>query len=149
MYLKGEEVAADAEKAQAYLKRAVDGGRLEAATKLGKALIRGQGVLKDKIGGAKLLETAAATDPWAQLMLGNMLLSGELPRDVPRAVTLLERAAKSNNVYALEKLGKMYLKGEGVAADPKKAQAYLKRAAILRKGPKERIPAEFQWRRGS
>jgi TPR repeat protein len=132
MYLKGEEVAADPEKARSYLERAIMAGRTEIRFKLGRALIRGQGVAKDMVEGAKLLEAAARTDPWAQLALGGMLLSGELPRDVPRAVTLLEAAAASDNPYALEKLGKMYLKGEEVAADPEKARSYLERAAAAK-----------------
>jgi TPR repeat protein len=32
----------------------------------------------------------------------------------------------------LEKLGKMYLKGEEVAADPEKARSYLERAAAAK-----------------
>jgi TPR repeat protein len=82
------------------LERAVKGGSAGARIKLGKA----------------------------QLALGSMLLSGELPRDVPRALQLLEASAASGNPYALEKLGEMYLKGEDVAADPEKARGYLERA---------------------
>jgi hypothetical protein len=134
MYLKGEEVAADAEKAREYLERAILAGHTWIRFELGRALIKGQGVARDAAAGAKLLEAAAETEPWAQVTLGSMLLSGELPRDVPRAVTLLERAAASNDPTALEKLGEMYLKGEEVAADAEKAQAYLKRASTARRG---------------
>jgi TPR repeat protein len=65
-------------------------------------------------------------------MLGSMLLSGELPRDVPRALGLLEASAKSENAQALDRLGEMYLRGEEVAADAEKAREYLKRAAAAR-----------------
>jgi TPR repeat protein len=133
LYLKGEDVAAHPVKARGYLERAIRGGHIRAQILLGVALIKGSGVPKDITEGERLLRTAAAKDPWAQLALGSMLLSGELPRDVPRALTLLEASAESGNRYALEKLGEMYLEGKDVVADLEKGRIYLKRAAAMKR----------------
>jgi TPR repeat protein len=133
VYLRGDGVLADAVKAQAYLERAVEKGSTGAQVQLGEALWKGDQLRKDKSRGLELIESAARTDPWGQLVLGSMLISGELPRDVPRAVALLEASANSGNLYALEKLGEIYQRGDGVPANPAKAQTYLKRADAARR----------------
>jgi TPR repeat protein len=129
VYLKGDGVPADTTKARTYLERAVEKGSVEAQIILGQALWKGDQLPVDKARGLRLLENAAMKDQWAQEVLGNMLLSGELPRDVPRALALLESSAKSGNPYALKTLGEIYLTGHGVPANPAKAQRYLERAA--------------------
>ncbi len=131
IYLNGDGVAADSKLAREYLERAMAAGSIGAQVKLGEALIRGKGLPKDPAEGLKLIETAALTNQWGQLSLGNMLLSGELPRDVSRALKLLHSAADSGNAYALERLAHVYLAGEGVPADPKRGQEYRERASAL------------------
>jgi hypothetical protein len=132
IYLEGTLVAADAQKAREYLERAMAAGNLGAQAKLGEALITGRGQPKDQMTGVKLLEAAAATNSWAQYLLGNLLVSGDLPRDVGRAVSLLEAAAKTENPYALDRLGTLYLTGDGVTADAQKAREYLERAKTMK-----------------
>jgi TPR repeat protein len=129
IYLKGDGVPVDAAKAQTYLEKAVEKGSTGAHLKLGRALWKGDQLSKDRVRGLQLIEKAALTNHWAQEVLGSMLLSGELPRDVPRAVALLESAANNGNPYALKTLGQIYLNGDGVPADAAKAQAYFARAA--------------------
>jgi TPR repeat protein len=128
IYLTGDGVPANPAKGQTYLERAVEKGNIGAQVKLGQALWKGDRLPIDREKGLQLIESAARTDPWGQLALGRMLLSGELPRDVPRALALLEASAEKNNPYALEELGVAYLRGDGVQADPDKARAYLEQA---------------------
>jgi TPR repeat protein len=128
IYLKGDGVPTDPAKAQAYLEKAIENGSTAAHLILGRALWKGDRLPKDRGRGLRLIENAAKTSHWAQEVLGNMLLSGELPRDVPRAVALLESAAKSGNRYALNKLGEIYLKGDGVPVDSTRARAFLEGA---------------------
>lgn len=100
--------------------------------KLGTALIKGDGVVKNLPQGLQLLETAAQKDISAKVTLGNMFLTGgDVPKDVERGIKLLTEAADSDNASALYILGSALLGGPGITADPAKAHQYLDRATAL------------------
>lgn len=96
-------------------------------------------VLLSRTGGGgelwsslKELQAAAAKgNPRAEAALGEILLRGDgLPRDDVRAVTLLEKAARTGHSGAAFRLGMLLTHGEnGVARDPARAMAYFKAAA--------------------
>lgn len=67
----------------------------------------------------------------AQAQLGEMLLHGsdQVKQDGPRALTLLEQAARAGEASAAFRLGMLLETGEGVAEDRGRAVAYLKAAA--------------------
>ena len=54
---------------------------------------------------------------------------GGMPRDMALACHYLERAEAVGHLPAAKKLGDIYLAGDGVARDPKKAAKYYRRAA--------------------
>jgi TPR repeat protein len=132
VYLNGEGIVADPETGRAYLEQAIEAGNVGAQIKLGEALIKGQKLPKNATVGVKLLEDAATRNSLAKLVLANLLLSGELPRDTKRGLDLLHAAAESGNHYALERLGQVYLNGEGIVADPETGRAYLEQAIKAR-----------------
>src|SRR4029079_11500688 len=63
------------------------------------------------------------------LAMGSVLLPDRSSQGNHRALARLEASAGKDNPYALEKLGEIYLKGDGIPADVEKARAYLERAA--------------------
>jgi TPR repeat protein len=132
LYLDGIAAPADPVKARSYLDKGVALGDLAAQTKLGTALVKGQGLPQDKAAGAALLQTASAKYEWAKITLGNMLLAGiDLPKDVPQGINLLEGAATLKNTTAMSNLATLYLNGIVVPADPIKARSYLDNARNL------------------
>jgi TPR repeat protein len=96
-------------------------------------------VLMSRTGGggaawADLKELQAAVakgNPKAEAQLGEMLLRGDgVPRDEARAVTLLEKSARSGQSTAAFRIGMLLSQGEsGVARDPTRALAYFRGAA--------------------
>jgi len=78
------------------------------------------------------LEAAAAKGvPRALAHLGDLLVRGDgVPKDEPRGLALLERAARQGQGGAAFRLGMLLAHGEGGAAkDPARALAYFKAAA--------------------
>jgi TPR repeat protein len=131
-HLVGEGVPLNPNKGRDYLEQAIARGNNDARIKLGEALIRGRGVQRNVAAGLHLLEAAASIDEWGKLSLAKLLLSGDLPKDVARALTLLNSAAALDNFYALEILSDMYYAGEGVPKDLEKVKIYGERAGVLR-----------------
>ncbi len=80
---------------------------------------------------AELEGAAAKGVPRALAHLGDLLVRGDgVPKDEPRGLALLERAARQGQGGAAFRLGMLLAHGEGGAAkDPARALAYFKAAA--------------------
>lgn len=79
----------------------------------------------------ELQDAAAKGNPKAEAALGEILLRGEgIAKDEPRAIALLEKAARAGNSAAAFRLGMLLASGEsGVAKNPERALAYFRAAA--------------------
>ncbi len=94
-------------------------------------------ILLSRTGGgawanAKELEASAKNgNPKACAQLGEALLRGDqdFPQDVPRALTLLEQAARAGQASAAFRLGMLLDHGDNVALDHARALAYFRAAA--------------------
>jgi TPR repeat protein len=115
------------------LQRALAAGSPEAAHQLGLVYAQGLGgVVRDDARAAQLFEKAAAAGHYrAALNLGVLYFRGQgVPHDLVRARGWLEKAATSNDPYALYALGRALEEGEGAAvADPARAADLYRRAA--------------------
>ncbi len=132
LYLTGTGVAADPARARQLLLRAIELGDNGARKKLGEALIKGQGLPRDATAGLMILSGAAKNDVWAKVSLAGFVLAGtDVPKNAPLALDLYQQAAAAGNASANSILGSLYLNGNGVAADPTQARAFLLRAIEL------------------
>lgn len=115
------------------LQRALAAGSPEAAHQLGLVYAQGRaGVARDGARAAELFEKAAAAGHYrAALNLGVLYFRGQgVPHDLVRARGWLEKAATSNDPYALYALGRALEEGQGTAvADPVRAADLYRRAA--------------------
>ena len=82
---------------------------------------------------AQLLEDAARGDREACYTLAHLLLHGRggMERDLPAAVSLLEKAAGAGHRDAAFDLAMLYLKGDMRAKDPEKTIYWLQQAARM------------------
>lgn len=130
IYAQGLAVRRDPVEAARWYRLAAEQGNREAAFAYGMALLKGEGVPKDRDAAKAMLEQAAAGDhPGALYNLGVMAVEGQ---DFTRAAGSFQRAADAGDVDALEALSALYRQGRGVAKDPAKALDYMKRAADQR-----------------
>ena len=106
MYLKGDKVPQDKDKAEHYLKMASDAGNEYAQYLLAKLYLTEKKDIPDAIS---LLESAAEKNSWASYQLGRLYLFGteEVKRDVPQAIQLLTKSAENGNEYAQQLLDNM------------------------------------------
>lgn len=115
------------------LKAAHAAGSPEAAHQLGIVYAQGlAGVTRDEPHAAKLFEQAATAGVYrAQINLGVLYMRGQgVPRDLVQARSWLEKAATSNDPYALYALGRAMETSDGAAtADPARATDLYRRAA--------------------
>lgn len=118
--------AADKAKAFALLKQSHEAGDDMALMPYANALRLGAGTDKQPAAARALLEKAPANDSNAKMALADMLLAGEGgPRDVKRALAMLD---EKNLQYFSERarlLADTYLKGELIGRDPRRAMAAL------------------------
>ena len=135
--IKGEGLRADPKRGVALLEKQIDDGRSvgDAALELGTLYLKGtKGIRPDgRKARAYLEQAAAAGKSDAVVTLARALMRGDgVPVDVAAGVDLLDQqiaAGKNIGAIAFE-LGSHYLKGgDGFAADPVQAKAYLERAA--------------------
>jgi TPR repeat protein len=123
MYLKGQGIGADRDKASEWLQQAADGGSESAANKLSRMEASAREF-------AHWLRKAEAGDKEAQYETGMMYMSGKgVAADMQAAVRWLEQASGQGDIKATARLGIIYLKGEGVAAAPKRAVSLLTQAS--------------------
>eukprot|EP00727_Mastigamoeba_balamuthi_P012427 m51a1_g7807 hypothetical protein (437) ;mRNA; f:82040-84457 len=119
----------DVPRAVRLLQFAVDAGDAQAAVNLGFQLESGDGVRRDRNAAARLYGVAAAkrnVDGMYNLSL--CLAEGRgVEKDVPRAMALLETAARDyNDGAAGVRAALCYRDGEGVAPDEAKAREMLR-----------------------
>lgn len=81
---------------------------------------------------AQLTAAADKGNPKAGAQLGEMLLRGAegVKQDGPRALVLLEKAARAGEASAAFRLGMLLETGDGLAEDHPRAVAYLRAAAV-------------------
>ncbi len=80
---------------------------------------------------AELKSAAEKGNPRACAEYGELLLhDGDAPKDVPRALQLLEQAARAAQAQAAFRIGMLLEEGEVIAQDRARAVAYLRAAAV-------------------
>ena len=128
----GPGLAPDRTRALPLLESAAAGGDLAAQVTLGRLYREGDGVPADGPRSAALLEAAAAGgNPWALRELAITYRQGApgLPPDPALATRVLLEGEASGDAPLLIELARHYRDGIGVAADGRRAEALLQRAA--------------------
>ncbi|MBT5607002.1 MAG: sel1 repeat family protein [Lentisphaerae bacterium] len=131
LYLFGEIVPRDLEKARKWCMRAAEAGRADAQYNLGVMFRDGTEVAQDFARAAQFFQQAAkAGNIGAQHNLGVMYIEGHgVARDPVKAGQFFLQAAQAGNIDAQHSLGLMYIEGHGVARDPVKAGQFFLQAA--------------------
>ena len=108
-----------ADKAVTWFKKAAKQGEVGATYYYGYLMFNGQGMVQDKRGGIKLLQSAADKDfTMAYYQLGRIYYEGDgTDQDYKKAADYLRKAAERNNYNAKWLLGLCYLNGNGVKQD--------------------------------
>ena len=116
-------------KAVELFKKAANAQFSPALRELGKLYLKGEGVEKSLNMAISLFKTASAKgDPEGMYLLANYYLYKK-DKDYNKIVPLLKASAKSGNLEAIQKLGKLYESGNGVKKSFKKAMKYYQLAA--------------------
>ena len=117
----------DPERAAAALEKASDGGNMQAALRLGKMLLSGDGIPVDAPRALALIREAVEAGDTSEgaEALGDLYLEDTELRDPGKAMEAYERAANEDNDSATRKLASLLISGE-VPADPLRAEALLK-----------------------
>lgn len=109
IYAQGLAVKRDMVEAAKWNKLASEAGNREASFSLGMALLKGDGVAKDRDAAKAMFEKAAAGNhPGALYNLGVMTVEA---RDFPTAAHYFQRAADAGDVDSLEALSALYRQG--------------------------------------
>jgi len=86
----------------------------------------------DVPAGIRLLRLASRSNPHAMVELARRYEEGTgVPRDLPRARRLLQKACRYGSVFARIHLAWIYGEGVGVPRDPRKARRLMQEAARL------------------
>ena len=127
LYLNGEGVPQDYEKAFKWLHAAGKQGMAAAQTWLGEMYYNGKGVSQDYDEAAKWFHKGAKQgDIAAQTWLGEMYHSGKgVSQDYDEAARLFRKGAKQGKGSAQFYLGEMYFDGKGVPQDYDEAYFWL------------------------
>ena len=113
--------------AAAWYERAEAAGNERATLRLARLYASGEGVPQDLQRARRmLLPLAQADDRQAQARLGRV---EEQLGDPAAAADWFQRAAEQGDAYAQYRLGRLYLRGEGVPRDPTKAREWFSTAA--------------------
>ena len=131
MFLNGDGVEKDTQKAVEWLKQAAleENGFAEYA--LGRLYLQGEEVEKDTVAAEDyLLKAVKHGNKYAEYVLGKEYLRGKnFPKDVEKAIDYLKHSAGKNFDFAEYTLGRIYLFGLGVEKDLPLAMEYLRSAA--------------------
>ena len=129
-------LAEDFNKAVLHLRKAVDQGDMGAANDLGVIYERND-MFRDAF---KMYEmSACAGDAVSICNVGGFYEKGlSVKKDINKAITYFEHAAKLGYSCAYRRLAKLYLYGIGVEKDYKKAMTYLKKGIALERKDKFR-----------
>ncbi|MCV0424212.1 MAG: SEL1-like repeat protein [Roseibium sp.] len=124
LYLDGDLVTADPEKAFSFFEQAAELGSETAAVNIGLMMIDGNGTSHDINGGIALLSEAAGNGNGRALMaLGNIYRTGSaegVDIDAARSFDYYKRAADGGNIAASLITARMMIDGEGTPATPKR-----------------------------
>lgn len=131
MYLKGEGIDQDYQKAYQLFSRAAQNGDGAAMNSLAVMYANGLGVARDDQVAIEWHRRAvAAGDASAMFNLGHLYYEGEIvPRDYDEARRLFLRAAELGNASAMNGLGRAYREGHGVGRDDRRALEWFEKSA--------------------
>ena len=131
LFLKGEDVPKQINRAIYWLESAVQDGSQYAEYLLGKTYLKGEDVERDiEKAGSLLRRSAGNGNRYAAYTLGKAYLNGDIPvQDIDEAVRLLTLSADKGFAPAQFILGRLLYKGEVVSKDIRAALGYLDRAA--------------------
>lgn len=112
------------------IRRAAEGGVLDAARDYGRLLEAGTDVKADSAAALVWYDRAAdGGDAFSQWRIGRAYAQGEgRPVDAAKAITYFERAIENGSDDALVSMAVMYATGAGTARDPAKALSFYRRA---------------------
>ena len=127
LYRDGGLLIPDDEQAEKWFRRAAENGLDCAAYTLGK-LLESENRMEE--AAIQYGYAALQKNEYAEYRLAKLYLTGKgVPKDVNRAVELLEASAEKTNQYAEYVLGKLYPDGALVQKDMTRGMAYMERAA--------------------
>ena len=131
MYIRGQGVAQNDNRAVSWYRKAADQGDLKAQYNLGICYIEGQGVPRDLSVALTWFRRAADQgDAQAQFKVGNMYYQGEgTQRDYAEALRWLRSAAAQGQAEAEYTLGHSYSHGNGVPRAYAEAARWFRRSA--------------------
>lgn len=131
MYLKGEDMAKDANEAVKWLERAAHNGHAAAANDVGEQLFNGVGVPKDMQRAIEFFELAARQEfPQALNSLGVIYRHGHgVPVDMQKAIHYFRAAAEKEDVDAQYNLALHFANGLGIEQNAAEAVKWYRRAA--------------------
>ncbi len=129
LYLEGNLIAKDMEKAIFYLTASAGQNNSYAQYKLGKIFLSEE--YRDIPKALQyLISSADQNNSYAAYRLGRLFLLGEeVPKDMEKAVRYLIPSADSGNSFAQYILGKLYLMGKELPQDEEKGLKLLQMAA--------------------
>lgn len=131
-FLRGLGTRRDSVRASEWLLRAAKQGDVDSMANLALMFEVGDGIQADRRKSMRWYRAAAeGGSVLAQMNLGLMLLGRGTRERRMEGVELLKKAARKRHPRALYNLGIAYLRGDGVKADRKAAERYIRKAADL------------------
>jgi len=134
MYLLGQDVAKDYDKARRFFEIGADAGNANALYQLGRIYKEGTGVKVDYPRAFEFYSRAVevADHLGAMVQIGFMYTNGfGVAADQQKAFDFYKRAADQNQPAALNNVGLMYLTGRAVRQDTREAISWLEKSAGL------------------
>ena len=131
LYLEGNSVDKDLQKAKLYYMKAADHGITEAAIKLSETLYKKNGLDVARSDAIDFLKMAARSDPRSMTYLAKLYLYGDgVEQNYKKAEALLQKASSYKEPESLLILSELYFTGApGILQDNYKGLNYLKIAA--------------------
>lgn len=133
LYNIDEDFGIDPQASVPWLKKASDGGHQEAMFTMAMLNYNGEVVPTNKEESARLLSLIDSKAlPMASEVLGRMMIVGDgVIKDISKGFSLLESAAMNGRAQAAAMIGRIYLAGEILPMDKRKAKEWLIKAGEL------------------
>lgn len=133
LYNIEEDFGIDPKASVPWFKKASDGGHQEAMFTMAMFNYNGELVPTNKTESARLLSLVDSKAlPIASEVLGRMMIVGDgVIKDISKGFSLLESAAMNGRAQAAAMIGRIYLAGEILPMDKRKAQEWLIKAGEL------------------